>query len=171
MAELETRLRSDQQALLRWGPVVIWCSRGVIDDAMFARVHDELSSALTENPEGAGLLLISSSGSELAEFALRRKIALALAELGDRLQVVIAFEGGSWWVSGAHKLVGKILAQVPSRLPISTFTDREQAIITLSETLLGPDQRPVDLDDLGPALEQELGDWLTATAVERERPA
>ncbi len=70
MAELETRLRSDQQALLRWGPVVIWCSRGVIDDAMFARVHDELSSALTENPEGAGLLLISSSGSELAEFAL-----------------------------------------------------------------------------------------------------
>lgn len=170
MPELQTRVRTAQQALLRWGPVVIWCSQGVIDEAMFGRVHDELAAGLAEHPEGVGLLLISSAGSELAEFALRRKIAEALAGLGDRLQVAIAFEGGSWWVSGARKLVGKILDQMPTRLPISTFTEREMALIWLSETLCGPDQRPVDLDELGPALEQELGAWFTAPPVEREGP-
>ncbi|MFV8748914.1 hypothetical protein ACNOYE_00025 [Nannocystaceae bacterium ST9] len=164
MAELETRLRSDPQALMRWGPVVIWCSRGVIDQTLFGRVHDELAAALTEYPEGAGLLMISSSGSELAEFGLRRRIADTLAEFGDRLQVAAVLEGGSWWVSGARKLVGKILAQVPARVPIATFTDREQALIWLSETLRGPDQRPVDLDELGPALEQALGEWTAAPA-------
>lgn len=159
MSELETRVRTAQQALLRWGPVVIWCSRGVIDEAMFSHVHDELAAALVEHPEGAGLLMISMAGSELAELALRRKIADALAGLGDRLQVAVVFEGGSWWVGGAHKLVGKILDQMPTRLPISTFTQREAALFRLSETLCGPDQRPIDLDELGPALEQALADW------------
>lgn len=171
MPELETRVRTAQQALLRWGPVVIWCSQGVIDEAMFANVHDELAAALTEHPDGAGLLLISATGSELAEFALRRKIAESLAGLGDRLQVAVAFEGGSWWVSGARKLVGKILDQMPTRLPIATFTEREPALIWLSETLCGPDQRPIDLDELGPALEQALADWFSARRSDAEGPA
>jgi hypothetical protein len=171
MPELETRVRTVHQALLRWGPVVVWGSRGVIDEAMFGRVHDELAAALAEHPEGAGLLVISFTGSELAEFALRRRIAEALSGLGDRLQVVVAFEGGSWWVGGARKLVGKILAQMPTRLPISTFTDREAALIRLSETLRGPDQRPVDLDELGLALEHELAEWSASAPAEPEGPA
>jgi hypothetical protein len=170
MPELETRVRSAQQALLRWGPVVIWCSRGVIDEPTFRRVHDEIAAALAEHPEGAGLLVVSTTGSELAEFALRRKIADALAGSGDRLQIAVAFEGGSWWVSGAQKLVGKILAQMPTRLSIATFTDREAALIHLSETLRGPDQRPIDLDELGPALEQALGDWFTAAPADSQGP-
>ncbi len=156
------RHQSAQQAVLRWGSVVIWCSRGVIDDSMFARVRAELAATLAEHPEGAGLLLISRAGSELAEFALRRKIADTLAEFGDRLQVAAAFEGSSWWVAGAHTLVNKILTHVPARLPIATFTDREPALIWLSETLRGPDQRPIELDELGPAIEQALGDWVGA---------
>lgn len=167
MAELEIHLQGDQQALLRWGPVVIWCSRAVIDEAMFGRVHDELAAALLDHPEGVGLLMISSTGSELAEFGMRRKIAHRLAEFGDRLQVAGALEGGSWWVSGARKLVAKILAQMPARVPIATFTDRERAIAWLGETLHGPDGRPIEIDALAPLLEQTLTQW-PAPASARE---
>lgn len=159
MAALETRMRDDAQVLMRAGPVVIFASRGVVDEAMYGRVHDELVTALGEHPEGVGLLVVSSTGSELASFAMRRKIAESLAGLGDRLQVAAALEGGPWWVGGARKLVGKILAQMPTRVPIATFTDREQALLWLAETLRGPDGRPIDLDELGNSLEQALSRW------------
>jgi hypothetical protein len=161
MAALETRVRDDAQVLLGAGPVVVFASRGLVDEAMYARVHDELVAALAEHPEGVGLLVVSSTGSELASLGMRRKIAESLAGLGDRLQVAAALEGGSWWVGGARKLVAKILAQMPTRVPIETFTDREQALAWLSETLHGPDGRPLDLDELGNAIDQALAGWPT----------
>ncbi len=165
-------LRSREHALLRWGPVLVWLARGVIDDAVFLEVRKALAELVADHPEGVGLLLVSQTGSTLPELTTRRQIAEALGEYADRLQAVAAaFEGGSWWVTASRKILAGILAMVPHPFPITTFTQREKALLWLEETLRGPDQRPLALDELGVLVEQLVGEYEAPPVAAPSEPA
>jgi hypothetical protein len=140
--------READQIVLRFGCVLVWLSRGGLEDAPLRRLREELETLAAEHAEGVALLLVAVGEGELPGLQRRRSIARGLSSLGDHLQcVAAAFEGEGRWVTRLSGVVEGILSMVTGLgggLPMQAFSSREDAIVWMCGVARGPDERPLD---------------------------
>ena len=152
--------RAEGQLLLRSSNVLVWVSRGRLEDAPLSRLRLALEELAAEHPEGVALLLVAVGESELPSLQTRRRIARGLASLGERVQcVAAAFEGERSWVvlvTGAIEGMLTMIGGAGTKLPMRAFGDREDAIVWLGEIVHGPDQRPIDTAPLAELVDDAL---------------